>query len=162
MIFDDDKEYWKIIPGYPDYEVSTRGRVYSCSAGKMLTGADSRGYVRYYLTLGNKGKHVDGHRLVAIAFLPNPDDLPQVNHKDHNKKNNNVNNLEWCTNEENQKLRGAYYKNLQVLIKDMAKAMRDCNPYCHAVFGCDWETCKLDERLKEVGLYDGKDEQGEG
>lgn len=162
MIFDDDKEYWKIIPGYPDYEVSTHGRVYSCRTGKMLTGADRRGYVRYHLMLEKKMKFVDGHRLVALAFLPNPDDLPQVNHKDHNKKNNNVNNLEWCTNKENQKSRSNHYKNLQVLIKDMAKVMKDCNPYCHAVFGCDWKTCKLDERLKEVGLYDGKDEQGEG
>ena len=162
MIFDDDKEYWKIAPGYPNYEVSTHGRVYSCLTGKMLTGGDRRGYVRYQLMLEKKKKYVDGHRLVALAFLPNPDDFPQVNHKDHNRKNNNVNNLEWCTNKENQKSRSNHYKNLQVLIKDMAKAMKDCNPHCHAVFECDWETCKLDERLKEVGLYDGKDEQGEG
>lgn len=163
MIFDDDKEYWKIAPGYPGYEVSTHGRIYSCLTGKMLAGSeDKKGYVRYCLKLGDKKKKAYGHRLIALAFLPNPDGLPQVNHKDHNRKNNNVNNLEWCTNEENQKLRSDHYKNLQVLIKDMAKAMKDCNPYCHAVFGCDWETCKLDERLKEVGLYDGKDEQGEG
>lgn len=158
MIFDDDKEYWKIIPGCPDYEVSTHGRVYSCLTGKMLTGTDWQGYIRYHLTLGNERVNAAGHRLVALAFLPNPDGLPQVNHKDHNKKNNNVNNLEWCTNEENQKKKSDYHKNLQILIKDMARAMRSCDPYCHTVFGCDWETCKLDERLKEVGLYDGKDE----
>lgn len=157
MIFDDNKEYWKIIPGYPDYEVSTHGRIYSCLTGKILTGSEEE-YTRYSLKLGDTYKKIFGHRLVAQAFIPNPDGLPQVNHKDHNKKNNNVNNLEWCTNAENQKMRGDHYKNLQILIKDMAKAMNCCSPHCHAVFGCDWETCKLDERLKEVGLFDGQDE----
>jgi hypothetical protein len=162
MIFDDYKEYWKMAPGYPGYEVSTYGRVYSCLTGKMLTGSEDHGYIKYHLILDDKDKKEYGHRLVAQAFIPNPGGLPQVNHKDHNRKNNDVNNLEWCTAKENQRAKSEYHKNLQILIKDMARAMRSCNPYCHAVFGCDWETCKLDERLKEVGLYDGKDEQGEG
>lgn len=54
-------------------------------------------YKQVVLYKNKKHKTVAVHRLVAEAFIPNPDNLPQVNHKDENPSNNNVNNLEWCT-----------------------------------------------------------------
>lgn len=64
---------------------------------------DRRGYVRVSLTKDNEQKHKTLHRLLAIQFIPNPNNLPQVNHKDGNKKNNNLSNLEWCNNSHNIK-----------------------------------------------------------
>lgn len=96
-------EIWKPIADYEDlYEVSNQGRVRSlCNRygeNKILKQCiGSRGY--YLVTLCNKGKQktVNVHRLVACAFIPNPASLPCINHKDENKLNNNVSNLEWCS-----------------------------------------------------------------
>ena len=62
---------------------------------------ERKGYERVHLYKDKKGKYFKIHRLVAMAFIPNPDNLPQVNHRDENKTNNRVDNLEWCTQEYN-------------------------------------------------------------
>lgn len=101
-------EIWKDIKGYEGlYQVSNKGRVKSLNyrrIGKegILKGRpDKDGYLRIGLYKNKKQKPFYIHRLVAIAFLPNPNNLPQVNHKDENKENNHVENLEWCTSEYN-------------------------------------------------------------
>ena len=84
------------------YLVSNTGKVYSVKRSRCLkTGKMKNGYVS--ITIKHKGKtnHFLVHRLVATAFLPNPDNLPEVNHKDENRDNNNIHNLEWCTREYN-------------------------------------------------------------
>ena len=116
-------EIWKPIAGYEDYEVSNFGRVRSLnryvktSRGNGLKPVKGKilkltvlhnGYVCVRLCANNKQKMHLVHRLVAIAFIPNPNNLPQINHKDENKLNNFVfinpdgsvnpekSNLEWC------------------------------------------------------------------
>ena len=94
---------WRTIEEAPKYEVSNYGDVRNKKKGTEIKGSiDKDGYPRVLIT-NKEGKRVTRfrHRLAAIAFLPNPDNLPQVNHKDENKLNNNVENLEWCTGQYN-------------------------------------------------------------
>lgn len=92
------------IDGYEGYWVSEDGYVYSRKFGKVIElkgKKNSRGYL--YVGLYNSGsrKFFRVNRLVAIAFIPNPENKPQVNHKDGDKLSNCVSNLEWCTGSEN-------------------------------------------------------------
>lgn len=111
------QEIWKDIEGYEgSYQVSNLGRVRSLTRkvktfngfrltkGKLLKPLKTnRNYFRVDLKRNQKDKYVSVHRLVAEAFLPNPNNLPEVNHKDSNPSNNNVKNLEWCTQSHNIK-----------------------------------------------------------
>ena len=105
------KEVWKDVKGYEGlYKVSNLGRVkalerkitYSNGAEhiypeKIKNQVNSCGYLAVSLCKDGKPKQIKVHRLVAEAFLPNDNNLPQVNHKDEDKHNNNVENLEWCS-----------------------------------------------------------------
>lgn len=98
-------EIWKEIKGTKGFiQVSDLGRVRSLLSGapKILkTQADAKGYQRIRVTIEKEKMSFKVHREVAKAFIDNPDNLPQVNHKDGNKTNNHVANLEWCTNRDN-------------------------------------------------------------
>ena len=99
-------EQWKKIQGYNYYEISNYGRVKSLARGlkekgKFLKLKPAKGYFRVTLFDQNKRKIYFVHRLVATAFIPNPDDKPFINHIDCNPANNNAENLEWCTPKEN-------------------------------------------------------------
>lgn len=104
-------EIWKDIKGYEgEYQISNRGRIKSIRyiakynrfiEKVMKPGDNGRGYLT--TMIGRKGnvKTVKIHRLVAETFVPNPNDLSEVNHIDGNKQNNNVENLEWVSHQEN-------------------------------------------------------------
>lgn len=98
------KEIWAPVKGYEGlYEVSSFGRVRSLSyrrTGKMRVlnlDKNNAGYLIVKLHKNGKGKIYQVHRLVAYAFIPNWFDEQQVNHRDENKQNNHVTNLEWCS-----------------------------------------------------------------
>ncbi len=86
--------------GFGDYEVSNNGLVRN-GEGFILSHAFSEGYPIVKLSLRCKRKTIRIHRLVAIAFVENPNNYLTVNHKDGNKLNNNSENLEWCTQKQN-------------------------------------------------------------
>lgn len=98
-------EQWKPVKGYEGlYEISSYGNVLS-HHGKtsriLAHGKDKHGYVQYGLCKNGIVTSVTAHRLVAQAFIPNPDNLETVNHKDEDKENNHVDNLEWMSRGDN-------------------------------------------------------------
>lgn len=102
------EEIWKPIKGYEGlYEISNWGRVKSLNYRKtgraelMKLVKSKKGYLTVMLHKNGKYKKFFVHRLVASTFLENPDNLPFINHKDEDKKNNKVGNLEWCNNKYN-------------------------------------------------------------
>ena len=110
-----DGEEWRLIDGYENYEVSSIGRIKSLSRVKIISDIDrkmpeiilkqstrGKGYLSVQLTsCSHKQKTKSVHRLVAIAFIENVDGLETVNHKDLNKENNSVENLEWMSAADN-------------------------------------------------------------
>lgn len=98
-------EEWKAIDGTNGMiEVSNYGNVRSLLRGTpyvLKTQRDNKGYHRLRLTINREKKSFKIHREVAKAFIPNPDNLPQVNHISGNKDDNSVNNLEWISNVDN-------------------------------------------------------------
>lgn len=89
------------IKGHETYLINEYGEVLNTKTNRILKA--SAGASHGYFTVFVDGKNLLLHRLIAQTFIPNPDNLPCVNHIDGNKQNNNVNNLEWCTKAENNR-----------------------------------------------------------
>ena len=137
---DNEKEIWKPIfnetinkeLGMLDgvFLVSNKGRVKNGLTDKIITPSIWSDY--YSVTLshnfgkfGTFTKTLNVHRLVACAFIPNPNNLPYVNHKDENKLNNNVNNLEWCTPKYNRQYGRSTEKMIQTKTKKICQLTLD-------------------------------------
>ena len=90
------------IDGFENYEVSNLGKVRNIKSGRILKShLNHNGYLKHSLYKHDKQKELFLHRIIAIAFIDNPEKKPQVNHIDENKLNNDLSNLEWCTEREN-------------------------------------------------------------
>ena len=99
------EEIWKDIPNYNGlYKASNLGRIKNKKNIILKNYLNKRtGYIYTHISVNGKPKNIRTHRLVAQAFIPNPENKPYVNHKDGNKQNNTISNLEWCTPKENSK-----------------------------------------------------------
>jgi HNH endonuclease/NUMOD4 motif-containing protein len=95
------------IPDFPGYRINRTGMIKSFKRypeGKLLSPyTDKDGYICASLRRDNKSKAIKVHRAVALTFIPNPENFPQVNHKNCNKEDNEVSNLEWVSNQVNQR-----------------------------------------------------------
>ena len=100
-----EKELWcdSIVNGY---QISSLGRIRNTKTKHIVKPEkEEKGYCRLSIKVNGKKKHYAVHRLVALAFIPNPENKPQIDHIDNDKSNNRVSNLHWVTNQENAKLR---------------------------------------------------------
>ena len=96
-----EEELWKPIESFENYEVSTSGRVKNTITDRMMKLNSKCGYLCISLVNTFRQKSFKVHRLVALTFIPNPENKTDVNHMDKNKHNNNISNLEWNTRAEN-------------------------------------------------------------
>ena len=141
-------EIWRDIKHYEGkYMISNYGRVKSLISNKYISvHINNYGYlfVKLYAKNGKRRQEYI-HRLVAMTFLENPDNLPEVNHKDEDRQNNYVDNLEWCTHEYNQN-----YGNHNKRISDSSKGLKRHNKKCirlsdKKIFDCIKDT--LEEEM---------------
>lgn len=119
----EEKEIWKDIPGYEGlYRVNQWGDIFSLYTNKKIKYSISKyGYKQYNLSKNKKKRIMTAHRAVALAFIPNPDNLPVINHKDENPQNCYVDNLEWCTYQYNAVYNDAHIKRGNNLSKKVYK-----------------------------------------
>lgn len=108
MIFN---KHSKVIKGFSNYNINTEGKVFNKNGREIKQTVNRNGYPMVKLCDNGYEKNCSVHRLVAETFIPNPENKQTVNHKDGNKLNNQIDNLEWSTYSENEK--HAYDHNLR-------------------------------------------------
>ena len=145
------EEVWKQIAEFPDYKISNMGRVMSCARykdGKIMKQRLHTGYYRIGIYNNSKQKDFFIHVLLAKAFIPNPDNLPTVDHIDRNKQNNNISNLRWASLETQNINRISYRtditetdkkKRINCRTKDLHRRNKENKKYycetCNKAFG---------------------------
>ena len=149
---------WKDIPGYEGlYKININGDILSLHSKKekLIKSGINKGYKRVLLCKNKKHKNCLVHRLVAITFIPNIYNYPQINHKNENKLDNNVSNLEWCTAQYNAK----YGTRLKRISKKLSIARKGKHISPETEFktghGCKKVRCielnKIYNSIKEAG-----------
>ena len=150
------EEIWKKIKGFNNYKVSNFGRLISIKTNKILKPTDNgRGYLRFSLLGDDNNNHtVYLHRIIAEAFIPNPDNKPCIDHINTNKQDNRIENIRWVTYKENtnneltiERVRNSGKKNKKkicsidedgnkVVYSSAREAQRKLNILCTAIGNC--------------------------
>ena len=147
-------EEYKRINDYENYEINACGSVRKVKTKVVLKASLHKGYYRIGLCKNGKQKLFYVHKLIALSFIPNPDNKILIDHIDRDPLNNNVNNLRWCSRSENQINRGTMKNN-----KSSISGVRKC--------GNKWRvTITLNTKAYHLGMYlsfeDAKNAREEG
>lgn len=156
-------EIWKPVKGYEGlYEVSNQGNVRSVhykgtnTAKTLVLKANNSGRLYVGLYLNGRPKYFLVHRLVAMAFVPNPNAYPEINHIDENPMNNNVENLEWCTRKQNVRYYNDnhpdHYRKRGCRVHGKHKGKRIIQVSCDGRVVKEWENSR--EIFIETGMSD--------
>ena len=145
MLF--NTEYWRMISGYKNYEVSSCGRVRNTMTARVLKpGVNSHGYYHVILSKNGVKKTHKVHQLVANAFLENPNDLKCIDHRDGNRKNNHYENLRFCSTSQNLMNR-TKFKNCLSRFKGVSWK-KQCQKWVAQI--------KIDGKMKHLGLFESE------
>ena len=142
-------EIWKDIKGYEGhYRVSNLSRVSSTRRGSekiLKAGINGHGYYTVVLCLEKNRESRTIHRLVAEAFIPNPENKPQVNHIDSDRKNSVIENLEWVTAKENNRhaVKFGFWKPFKGSASGMAKLTEKDIPVIRSLISKGWSNTKI-------------------
>ena len=144
------------VPGYEGYyEISNLGNIKSLRSGKLLKQASNKdGYKFVCLAKDGKSRSYGVHRLVALAFLPNPENLPEVNHKDESHDNNCVENLEWISKKGNRNY-GTYRERMSKSLKESGTNNKSISAYDKKTLKFVKSYDSITEAEKELGLSKG-------
>ena len=146
-----NRENWRSVNLYLNYEVSSVGRVRNVNTGRILKPSLDGGYYKVYLYIDGKGKKHLLHRIVACEFIENLENKPCVDHCDGNKTNNCVSNLRWATNSENamnqkpQLNKSSKYKGVSF--------NKPANKWLAHI--------RIDKKLKHLGCFSNENEAAE-
>lgn len=143
------------VPGYEGlYEVSNLGNVKSLRSGKLLKQSSNKGYKYVSLTKEGKSRGFGVHRLVALTFIPNPENLPEVNHKDETHDNNCVENLEWISKKGNRNY-GTYRERMSKTLKERGINNKSISAYDKKTLKFVKSYDSITEAEEELGLSQG-------
>ena len=150
----------KDIEGYPGYKASIDGKIISFKSGKpkeLKTYVKTYGYLYVVLSKNGKKHYLRLHRVIAKTFIPNPKGLPEVNHKDEDKTNNRVDNLEWCTPHDNR-IYGTRRERVARKVSDPSKQRKNNTSGRKGVTKTRWNTWVVCFNRKYLGTFKTFDE----
>lgn len=146
-----DEEVWKAVCGYEGiYEVSSFGRVKTCKTGMIRKQNAVKGYYLVGLSKNGVKKRISVHRLVATAFIANPEGKREVNHLDEIKTNNHISNLSWATPKENSNW-GTRNERISEYVTANPVKWKNANGKNKAVYQIDIDTGEIVGRYDSVG-----------
>ena len=154
-----EDEFVDII-GYEGlYQINRNGEIISLMSNKILKGKYDYGYKRFALSKDKKRKYLTLHRLLAIQFIPNPDNLPEIDHMDRNKLNNDLSNLRWCDCQTNIRNRNCVINQRGTI---GIKRITEMGEYYEAQFYIDYgkkkRKCSYDKNELEEWLIEMRNE----